>query len=109
MTLHDLLTDAERELVTQRLTLAMASAAYDVPDHLREGLVRYFKDGVLPGSFLQAVLCNDLTQAVSRADPRAFAGLRRLVEFLMWEAPLQSWGSRVRVLAWTTTPDRLEV
>jgi hypothetical protein len=80
-----------------------------VPHHLRPGLVRYFADGIMPGSFLQAVLVNDLTQAVRRADPESCAALGPLVTFLLMHAPSIAWGSREAVLAWTTTPDQLEV
>lgn len=83
--------------------------ASGVPDHLRGGLLLYLQHGILPGSFLQAVLINDLAQAVLRADPEALFGLRAVVEFLLWNTPADSWGSRERVLAWTTTPDRLRV
>jgi hypothetical protein len=80
-----------------------------VPAHLREGLLRYFSDGILPGSFLQAVLCNNLIEAVRRADPISFHALPSLFEFLVAYAPADSWGAREKVLGWTTTPARLEI
>jgi len=95
--------------VGQLQTLLGELAESDIPHHLRDGLVRYFRDGILPGSFLQAVLCNDLLATVSRAAPRALDALPALMEFLHWTAPVEAWGSRKKVLAWTTTPDRLEV
>lgn len=101
------MTDAERELLVQ--ALANALIASHVPLHLRAGLMRYFVDRILPGGFLQAVLCNDLEQTVSRAAPGAVATLPALVAFLMATAPADAWGSRDAVLAWTTTPDRLEI
>jgi len=97
----------DREIIRTSITVRLAESA--VPHHLREGLVRYFADGILPGSFLQAVLINDLQQAVGRADPQSMAGLPALITFLTWEVPGEAWGSRRLVLAWTTTPDRLEV
>lgn len=107
MTLWQQLTDAQREAIVVRSLNGLV--IYDVPHHLREGLLRYFSDGILPGSFLQAVLCNDLAQAVSRGDPISIAGMTSLVAFLQWSTPAMAWGSREHVLAWTTTPDRLEV
>lgn len=81
-----------------------------IPEHLHGGLVRYFKDGILPGAFLQAVLCDRLSQAILRANDRAtIVVLKELVTLLVWHAPSTSWGSRAAVLAWTTTPDRLEI
>ena len=107
MSLWDQLTDDERETLV-RDVIGGVAASY-IPGHLREGLVRYFSDGILPGSFLQAVLSNDLASAVGRADPIALRGLGHLVEFLNAHAPAGSWGSRDAVLAWTTTPDRYEL
>jgi len=94
-------------VLRQALLIAFATAG--VPPHLHGGLLRYFCDRILPGSFLQAVLCNDLAAAVRRGDPLSLAGLVRLVQVLELIAPIEAWGSRGAVLAWTTTPDRLEV
>ena len=107
MTLWQQLTDVQREQLVHAIIPAIAVS--DVPEHLRPGLVRYFSDGILPGSFLQAVLVNDLMQAARRADPESGAGLVPLVDFLVTHAPSTAWGSREAVLAWTTTPERLEV
>jgi hypothetical protein len=107
MTLWDQVSDAGREALVAEFIGALPAS--DVPHHLRGGLVRYVSDGILPGAFLQAILCNDLTQAVLRADPHSLTALRPLLELLLAHAPVEAWGSRKRVLAWTTTPDRLEV
>jgi hypothetical protein len=102
-----LVSDHERDAIVLKIIEAFATSG--VPDHLRAGLVRYFSDGIMPGSFLQAVLCNDLIEAVRRADPSSRSALPSLIDFLMMHAPAQAWGSRERVLAWSTTPERLEV
>jgi hypothetical protein len=107
MTLWEQITDDQRETIVA--TVVQALARSDVPHHLRAGLVRYFSDGILPGGFLQAVLCNDLLLAVGRGDPESLDGLVRLVRLLTEHAPWRAWGSKAKVLAWTTTPDRLEV
>jgi len=103
----DFVSDAQHDAIVVRLIGALQASA--VPEHLRAGLVRYVADGILPGSFLQAVLVNDLTQAVLRADPSSLAGLSALVTLLVDHVPAVAWGSRTAVLAWTTTPDRLEI
>lgn len=106
MTLWDQLTDAQRiEIVTEAMR---GLVICEVPVHLRDGLLRYLSDGLLPGGLLQAVLCNDLAHAVERAAPGAVFALAPLVAFLRWHVPASAWGSRTAVLAWTTTPDRLE-
>jgi hypothetical protein len=107
MTLWHQTTDAERAALTQSVITALAASA--VPHHLRDGLVRYFSEGILPGVFLQAVLCNDLAQTVQRAADHVLVALPALVDFLRWTVPARAWGSREKVRAWTTTPDRLEL
>ena len=81
----------------------------DVPRHLRDGLDRYLRDRILPGGCLQSVLAADLVAFARRADPITLQALPALVCFLEFYAPPESWGDRDRVLAWTVTPDRLEV
>jgi len=106
MTLWHQITDAQREAFVAEIVSALPAS--DIPHHLRAGLVRYFSDGILPSGFLQAVLCNDLAEALMRCigDVRM---LVPLVVFLNNAAPAFAWGSREKVLAWTTTPDRLEI
>ena len=74
--------------------------AYAIPDHNHEGLLNYFNYGILPGSFLQAVLRNDLRDAYGRADyiNRQFIG--DIVSWLEMHAPSLSWGSEESVQAW---------
>jgi hypothetical protein len=71
-----------------------------VPAHLVEGLRRYFEHGIAPGSFLRAVLENDLAEAVRRGDPESLGRIRAIVSFLDMEAPAPSWGSPEKVRAW---------
>ncbi len=63
--------------------------------------MRYMEQGIDPGSFLQAVLCNDLRQAVASADSTNRTKLADIVQWLYGEAPSSSWGSEenVRVYA----------
>jgi len=107
MSMWNLITDADREAYVLEIVGQLRHSG--VPEHLRPGLVRYFSDGIMPGSFLQSVLTNNLTQAVQRADPESMLALDPLVRFLTQHAPAMAWGSREAVLAWSTTPERLEV
>lgn len=72
----------------------------NVPEHLHEGLVAYLTERRPVGSFLHAVLANDLTQAITRADPISTLGLRETVLFLLNHAPAPAWGSHEQVDAW---------
>lgn len=56
--------------------------------------------GRAPGSFLTAVLCNDLKEAYNRADQSNTAAMPRIVGALTWGLPAQSWGSVERFDAW---------
>jgi hypothetical protein len=67
---------------------------------LKESLDRWGKDRILPGSFLRAVLANDLFDAVSRADPESLLVIRDVVYHIHWELPGLCHGSREKVLAW---------
>jgi hypothetical protein len=111
MTMWDQVSDAERERLVADLVGALPDS--EIPPHLRAALVRYFVDGILPGGFLQAVLCADLPQAMARhsglGSAHAEYTIGKIYGFLLDHAPFDAWGSRAKVLAWTTTPDRLEI
>jgi hypothetical protein len=108
MSMWDQVTDEQRDELVTKIVGAIATS--HVPEHLREGLVRYFADGILPGGFLQAVLCNDLEGAVHRHCGGGAAYTITVIRaFLIKDAPPDAWGSVTKVLAWTTTPNRLEI
>jgi hypothetical protein len=63
-----------------------------VPDHTQGALTRYFLYAIEPGSFLQAVLSNDLYSSVARADNFNQPALADIVKWLIDNAPDGSWG-----------------
>ena len=71
-----------------------------IPAYMGEGLMRYIEHGIEPGSFLMAVLNNDLAEAIGRADERNMANLPAYVSYLWNEAPSTCWGSSEKVTAW---------
>jgi len=74
---------------------------YDMlPEHMRGGMQRYIERGILPGSFLTAVLENNLVLAALRADSTNRHRLLDFAEFLYSEAPSICWGSRASVDRW---------
>ena len=78
-------------------------SAHGIPVPLHDGLVRYLVDGIKPGSFLTAVLENNLLDAVTRANPEAhFQSLPTLLRFLANHVPTTAWGSRAAVVAWSS-------
>jgi hypothetical protein len=73
---------------------------YHVPEHTQGALERYLTHGLEPGSFLTAVLTNDLFGAVNRADTWNSQSLADIVKWLYNEAPRGSFGDEELVKAW---------
>jgi hypothetical protein len=63
-------------------------------------LTRYAQHGVPPGSFLRAVLENDLASAVGRADDHNAANLSAIVRYAHTALPPLCLGSPEAVRAW---------
>lgn len=71
-----------------------------IPEHMHGAIKRYVEDGIPPGSFLEAVLCNDLRNAVLKADDINKNHLVQWVQFLMWEVPAACHGSEKAYEIW---------
>ncbi len=61
---------------------------------------RYVLRGVPTGSFLEAVISNDLREAMARADEGSRACLFELVTYLHNDCPGGCWGSPERYRDW---------
>ena len=92
-------TPTDAEIEGQRLLGALKDTS--IPDYMRSSVIGYLT-GEQPyvGSFLDALLKNDLSRAVQRADPQNAECLSVWVQFLVREAPSQCWGSPEKVSAW---------
>lgn len=66
----------------------------------QESLDRYAEHGIPTGSFLRAVLSNDLTEAVCRADDENRRDLLEIVKYVYNEMPSMCHGSSERVSQW---------
>lgn len=71
-----------------------------VPAHLGPGLKRYIDQGIRPGGFLVALITNNLSDAVAKADDVSIAALKPLVNFLHWYAPTGCHGSPLEMSLW---------
>ncbi len=71
-----------------------------LPKSLQGGVKRYIENGIVPGGFLRAVACNDLTEAVARADENNYPLLKDIVLWFYNEAPSACWGSPEKVKKW---------
>lgn len=74
--------------------------AWYIPDRMMPGIERYITHGIQPGSFLTALLSNDLHDAISRADDENMNNLPAYVAFLHNEAPRGCYGSPEDVTEW---------
>jgi hypothetical protein len=66
----------------------------------KDSITRYVNEGVPTGGFLEAVLANDLMEAVGRADSTSLVNLFDICVFIYNEIPVAAHGSRERVAAW---------
>ena len=71
-----------------------------VPETTIEAIRRYIEHGILPGDFLQAVIQNDLTEAVGRADRHNLPALKLICQMFYNCTPADSHGNKEKMLAW---------
>lgn len=73
---------------------------YYIPERMMGGIKRYIDQGVDPGHFLTAVICNDLKEAVGRADEENMRNIPAYVSYFYNEMPEPCWGSREKMEKW---------
>lgn len=71
-----------------------------IPTYTLETIGAWISDARPTGGFLHAVLCNDLKEAVKRADDANIIALPLIVAYLYSYAPSACWGSPQRVADW---------
>ena len=69
-----------------------------IPQATKDSLDRYVNEGIMPGSFLRAVLTNDLASAVFQADSKNLAALKDIMLYIYNEIPANAWGSTATVV-----------
>lgn len=70
---------------------------YPIRDDLYGALERYLNHGIMPGSFMTAVLENNLMEAFGRADICNEANMKNIVGYMYNNIPSNTWGSPERV------------
>lgn len=73
---------------------------FTISEHMLYSLKQYIEHKQPVGDFLTAVLENDLSEAVARADENNLKNLPAFVGYLYNEAPSQCWGSKKKVEEW---------
>ena len=71
-----------------------------IPERMHGAITRYIERRIAPGNFLTAVICNDLREAVHRADDENIKLLPAYVSYFYNEAPSPCWGSREKMNEW---------
>ena len=82
---------------------------HKMTEQSKESLYNYFVHGLEPGSFMTAVLSNDLYGAVGRADFVNINLIPVYVKWLLWHAPHGSYGTPEMVRSWLTKNDYFEL
>jgi hypothetical protein len=68
-----------------------------IPDYMADHIKLYLKRGVPPGSFLTAVICNDLLGACMTADGLNIANLPAYAAYFYKEVSNDAWGSKEKM------------
>tara|TARA_R110000824_G_scaffold167181_9_gene343998 strand:+ start:652 stop:963 length:312 start_codon:yes stop_codon:yes gene_type:complete len=71
-----------------------------LPTRMLPPLYAYILDGKAPGHFLTAVICNNLRDAVNRADEENLNVLQVWIKLFYNHMPPECYGSQERMLAW---------
>jgi len=91
----------EMQLFLKSATSDDAERAWGkIPVYMRSGIANYVLRGIEPGSFVKAVLQNDLRCAILRADDINQHLLPDYVRFMCNYLPSAAWGSFEKYNAW---------
>ena len=77
-----------------------------IPRRTKEAIDRYVQQHLLPGGFLEAVLSNNLMDAVCRADSENLEALVEICKYIYNEIPSKCHGSPEKVKAWVDQSER---
>ena len=72
-----------------------------IPERMMPGIKRYVEKGIIPGTFLQAVICNNLKEAFMLADDENFKNIAAYVGYFYNEVPADAWGSHEKMMQWS--------
>ena len=78
-----------------------------INDYIEEGLDNYFIHGMAPGSFLYAVLTNNLYSACDKADFKNIQYLGKIAKWISGNIIHTAYGSEEKVQAWMDDVDNV--
>ena len=76
-----------------------------MPNRLREAIIRYVDNGMPTGSFLEAVLRNNLFKACKSADSESQEKLFQITYFILHVVPVVCRGSKNEFNTWIMASD----
>ena len=71
-----------------------------IPERMEHSIQDYIQHGIIPGSFLVAVISNNLKEAVGTADEENKRNLPAYIGFFYNQAPSPCWGSEKKMKDW---------
>ena len=86
--------------MNEQLRAQLEEGRHLLPSYMWDGIENYFLHHVPVGSFMTAVLSNDLMGAAGKADDMNRRWLHQWCAFLYNHAPVGSFGSPEAVSAW---------
>ena len=81
---------------------------WHIPERMMDSIALYVEHGIPPGDFLRAVICNDLCEAVGRADDETVENLPAYVAYFWNEVPSSCWGSVDKMKHWMETHRKVD-
>lgn len=78
----------------------MKMQIYPLPHYMLDGVVKYLMHGIIPGSFLQSVICNSLKDSAATADQTNRERLWEWANFLYNHMPAAAHGSAEKMAEW---------
>lgn len=73
---------------------------HKIPDYTKRAIDRYVVQHIPTGSFLKAVLSNDLIETIARGDSENLLQLPEIVRYLWNNVPQGCWGSKENYEKW---------
>lgn len=81
-------------------TCQLQGKNYYIRTEMIDALMRYLEHGIMPGSFLTAILGNKLVEALGRADEENLQNIPAYGCYLYNEMPENAWGNEDLVAKW---------
>lgn len=94
------MSDINRMITGNNKTFKYSYNEYFIPERMMPAIQRYVKNHVKPGAFLQAVIRNDLFDAIGFADEENLKNLPAYAAYFYNETPSDCWGSREKMEKW---------